>query len=448
MKLPPRHDRAANAIVFVWLTLGICSPSMPLFTQINKCAFGCEDCQPAQSIGDDVRANSTSVFEKLQLDSDLQVIGHPLAMSDMLSLIYVADPDMAEFIQSWQIPIAIDRKRLARAGITLDRIVIRRFYGLGVCRRSALRLILAEASLGYAVIDNRIILTTKEIADSLGNSVSDRPTILGLTHADVMVRRNITFAAGNLQLDVNEFLAPLIAGLHDEDRDVRFNSAYAIAGFGADADGAVKDLVEILVADDPTMRQVAKYSLSRIGQSAITPLLAAVENRDDTSSEFAAWTIAEMGITGRAATEGLIGVATRHIAIEPQINEEHCGRCRAIAMAVAQVSTVEERNSIPRLLGSNSPREREFALYVIGEIGSCEISSKEISREDLEQKLEALLFDQSVSVRRAAAWAFANLDVPLEAATKSLDAGSRDTDREVVLWANEALRKLRSIQKQ
>lgn len=345
---------------------------------------------------------------------------------------------------------------LARAGIALDQIVIQRYYAVGVCRRSALRLVLAEASLGYAVIGDGIVLTTKEIADSLGNSVSERPTVSGLTHNDVTVRRNNTFAAGNCRLSLNEFLAPLISGLKDADRDVRFNSAYAIAGFGSDARDAVHDLIAILIGDDFTLREVAKYSLSQIGQPAISPLLAAAEDLDPKNSEFAVMTLGDMGITGRAATEGLIGVATRHITAEPQIHDDDCAQCRAIAMAVAQVSTVGDRNSIRQLLSSKSPGERAFASYVVGDLGSSGMSYgvgdldssgmsfKEISSESVERELEELLLDQTITVRRAAARALANLDLQLETAMQLLETASQDADDEVRIWAREALRKLKA----
>lgn len=393
--------------------------------------------------GDEHRSRITPVDEVLRIESDLQT-SHPVALSNVLLQVYVADPELVTIIDSWQIRTAIDSTTMARKGIAFDQILVRSFYGSGVSRRSALRLILAEASLGYVVIGDGIVITTKETADSFWNSVSENPTVSSLTHRDVTVRRDAAFAVGNCRVVGDAFFAPLLCGLNDTDRDVRLNCAYAIAAYGSDANCAVDALVAILVSDDFTMREVAKYSLSRIGRCAIGPLLTATENGDEDISDFAACALGDMGIAGRTATEGLIGVVTRHIAAEPDIHDAHCRRCRTIALAVAQVSTIDDRTLISQLFRSNSPGERAFASYVIGELGSSGMASKEIAQDNVEPELEALLFDQTIAVRRAAAWALACLDFQLETATRSLEAASQDSDRDVRRWAGEALRRKRA----
>ena len=339
----------------------------------------------------------------------------------------------------WHIPATIDSKALERAGVDLGVIPAGEFNAAGVCRRSALRLMLARAALGYAVVANGIVITTKDCADTYGIANSARPTIEGLHHGDREARRDTVFAAGYWRLESRIWIPHLIDLLTDADRDVQFNSAYAIAAFGSEAIDAVEGLNLLLVSDDSSMREVAKFALSRIGPAAVNRLTTEIENPEIKIARVAAGALGDMGITGRLAMADLIDIATRHLATDQLTHEnDYCERCDLIAMAISRVGIGGNFDWLTRLMKSPNPGERALAAKICGELGASGVV--------FVPALQAMLSDQAVTVRRKAAWAMAQLDLPADTESSFLEAAERDSDRHVTLWAAVALRKLRATQ--
>jgi hypothetical protein len=74
--------------------------------------------------------------------------------------------DVVGFIQeTHQLPIQLDNKALADAGIGSDTVITRRVHGLKLC--SALDLLLGELDMTYVVRDEVLLLTTKTEAENL-----------------------------------------------------------------------------------------------------------------------------------------------------------------------------------------------------------------------------------------------------------------------------------------
>jgi hypothetical protein len=159
-------------------------------------------------------------------------------LGDVFLLVKTPDPAMAEFKKSWEMPTTVDTNAFGRVGIDPDRIPFYQFYGAGVCRRSALRLILAESSLSYGILEDGIVLTIKANADSYGNANSEKPTVARLCHCAleiavktalllallsdraVTVRQAAAWALANLELPVETATQSLEAATRDTDRDV------------------------------------------------------------------------------------------------------------------------------------------------------------------------------------------------------------------------------------
>lgn len=380
----------------------------------------------------DPTAAIRDVSKILELQSDFKMRGHPVALSDAL---FFLDSPFVE--DSWKLRTTIDSKALERAGINLKVIVISEFHATGISRKTALRLWLARATLGYAVDRDGLIVTTKLNADLHYAANSEPPSVENLAHSDADVRRETAFAAGSWHVDAQLWIVPLIAGLSDSDREVRFNAAYALAAFGPAAHEAIDELSAMLISDDLTVREVASYSLSQLGPDAVQGLLAALDNTDQDIAGYAGRAIGDMGVTAKEFAPDLITLGKLHVAVDPLVHEvDYCERCTTIASVIAKVDVGGDLESLRTLLNSDIAGERALAANAIGEFGSyaqiCEVEMQE------------LLSDHAVTVRRKAAWALAQMELPSNTETAALEAASSDSDRTVALWAAKALRIIRS----
>lgn len=430
------HCQIIILALFAIGTIGLCSCSPIVFkTDESSATVGSEVESPRTSDDDAgsqvaLAESHTTILRRLERVSDLDLIGHPAPMIGLLQLIRFEEGD--DF-NGWNIPVIEDRQALMRHGIRLDELVSSGLStgGLragGVRRRSSLRFVLDASGLAYYVNDTHFVVTTKEIATAKWLGELPKPKLDVLRNGSVAERRATTFALGFWHLDPEVWVEPLVRALTDTDRDVCFDAAYALGEMGPPADKAVGGLLRLLKSKDLTLREAAVFALGKIGPKATTGLLALIDDPDSAIAVAAAKSVGVMGSVGNAAISGLIEGAQRH-----SDNEELCER---IASSIAAIDLGDAVPKLRELLRSDQVGVRSFAASTLAEIGP--------PGQSCAADLLPLLTDSTIRVRIAAARALAQIDLPEDFPTDALETAAKDNDRHVSLWAQKALRAIKS----
>jgi protein-S-isoprenylcysteine O-methyltransferase Ste14 len=184
---------------------------------------------------------------------------------------------------------------------------------------------------------------------------------------------------------------------------------------------AVRPLAGLLADPDPALRQLAARGLGRTGSDrAVKPLIGRLA---DPSADVRHWAAVALGDLGAGT------------AVEPLIDllEEDAGTLRlAAAGALGRIDAAEAVAPLVEALGDPRPWTRAAVVEALGAIGS----------EDAVEPLLALLDDrtEAVHVRRAVVVALSQ--IRSSRAGPALRRALDDPDREVRIYAAEALRTL------
>lgn len=364
-----------------------------------------------------------SVMRQLERESELDMTGHPAPLGGLV--VYLS----GDYLEGWNLPTFVDKPALAKHGIRLDDICP--YWELragGVSRRSSLRFILDAGGVAFYVDDAKLVVTTKHIARVKWLEQLEKPEPKALGAAAVDKRRETAFAAGFWQLDPDVWVEPLAKALNDNDRQVGFDAAYALGELGPLAEKAIDPLVSLLRSKDLRLREAAVFALGKIGSRSTKRLLELIDDPDSEIALAAAKSFKVMGSVGKAAVPKLIEAGKRHAS-----NSELCD---SIGSAIAVNDSEQAVPELRKLLKSDSEGIRSFAANAIGEIGP--------PGQPCAKDLLPLLTDQSLRVRIDTAHALARLDLPDDFPTTELEAAAKDPDRHVSLWAQAALRVIRS----
>lgn len=184
---------------------------------------------------------------------------------------------------------------------------------------------------------------------------------------------------------------------------------------------AVRPLVGLLADPDPALRQLAARGLGRTGSDrAVEPLIGRLA---DPSADVRHWAAVALGDLGAGR------------AVEPLIDllGEDAGALRlAAASALGRIGAAEAVAPLVEALGDPRPWTRAGVVEALGAIGS----------EDAVEPLLALLDDrtEAVHVRRAVVVALSQ--IRSSRAGAALRRALHDPDREVRIYAAEALHAL------
>mgnify|MGYP001029600185 CR=1 FL=1 len=229
------------------------------------------------------------------------------------------------------------------------------------------------------------------------------------------------------QLDVTAGLFEADAGLVDklvaelrrtESNRRRSWLADALADIGRPA---AEPLIGLLDDGDPGIRQEAARALGRVdAQEAVGPLLRRLSD-ENSSVQF--WAVSSLG---QMRAEEALGPLVSILQARAKSTS------RAAAAALGRIGSAAAVDALIGFLDAPSWWDRVAAVDALGEIGS-------------EASLEALMarFDgEEVHVRRSIVVAL--LKIGSERAIGTLEAALGDADREVRLYASEALKRLRA----
>ncbi len=419
------------SILFVSAT--ICqddSPPIVVNAPATHAASGCGAQSPephAQNVGAQPasKMHHGNVHRKLEGISDLDLTGHPAPIAGLLTLI---GQDEGDELAGWNIQVLVDEHALTRHGIRLDELVPSELHASGVDRRSSLRFVLDSCGLGYYVGDKCVVVTTKPIAQIGWLSELPKPTPNSLKSDTIVERRNAAFAAGYRHIDPDTWIEPLTKALHDPDRQVAFDAAYALGVLGPQADRAINHLLKMLKSDDLTLREASVSALGKIGEKAVEGLLTSLDDPDSAIVFAAAKSLGVMGSAGKSAVPGLIAAGQRH--------SSNVDLCERIGTSISEIDLGDAIPKLRELLKSNQVGIRSFAAQTIGSIGPRANSCAE--------ELLSLLADKNTRVRIAVAYALAHIDLAEDVPISELEAAAKDSDRHVQLWAQKALRVVKS----
>lgn len=233
-------------------------------------------------------------------------------------------------------------------------------------------------------------------------------------------------------MDPEVWVEPLAIALNDDDRQVSFDAAYALGELGPPASAAIDALILLLQSSDPRRREAATFALGKIGPKAADRLLKLIDGMDESIAIAiaAAKAMNVMGSAGNSALSGLIEIAKRR--------SDGFDRRERLCEAVAAVGMGDALPKLRTFLKSDQAHVRTFSARTLANLRSRATSCGE--------DLLPLLSDQDIDVRGAAAYALANIDLDFDFPTDALEAAAKDDDRHVSLWAEEALRIIKSKQ--
>jgi len=167
-----------------------------------------------------------------------------------------------------------------------------------------------------------------EALGQIGDPRTVEPLIAALRDEDSNVRRVAAWALG--KIGDSQAVEPLIAALRNEDGNMRRVAAWALGKIGDSR--AVEPLIAVL-EDQATknwwrysVREAAAEALGRIGEPAVEPLIAALQDEDSNMRQGAA---GALGRIGEPAVEPLIAA----------LRDENSGVCRAAAQALKKIGT-------------------------------------------------------------------------------------------------------------
>jgi HEAT repeat protein len=375
-----------------------------------------------------------NVNEQLQVVSNLNAMGHGASYA---AFVFALPTDFL-----WSIPTIVDEPALANNGINLNNMALPAspFHAGGVSRRSSLRFVLDAGGLAYFVDNNkRLVVTTKSLARAKWITTLQEPTIEDLKAESPEKRREAAFAAGFYHLDPDVWVLPLVNALDDVDRNVQFDCVFALAELGPQAKAAIDGLTALLKSKDLTLREGATWALGKIGPKALVKLGELIHDPDPAVALAATKAFEVMGSAGNEAVPTLIAAGKQYADQKANWDDgEYCKFCAAIASALSKIELGDAVDPLRVLLNSDSKGTRAFAANAIGDIGP--------HAQVCEPELQKLLSDDSIAVRRNAAYALARIDLPSTTATTALEAAAKDSDHHVTLWAKEALRVIKSKQ--
>lgn len=362
----------------------------------------------------------------LDRESEFDFTGHSASLGALVT--YLGFRGYGEPV-GLGIPIEIDRFALFKKGIDLDELAP---YGAihagGVSRRSSLRFIFDAGGVGYYIDGQRLVVTTKQVARVSWLLQLKKPEMRSLASPDVEKRRETVFAAGFWPLDPVIWVEPLAKAVNDDDRQVSFDAAYALGELGPAAIGAIEALIQLLQHSDPRRREAATFALGKIGPNSADQLLKLIDGMDESIAIAAAKAMNVMGSAGNSALSGLIEIAKRR--------SDGFDRRESLCVAVAAVGMSDVLPKMRVLLKSDQARLRTFAARTLAELRS---QAKSCGKD-----LLPLLSDRNTDVRIGAAYALANIDLDSDFPTEALEAAAKDSDRNVSLWAQSALSKIKS----
>jgi HEAT repeat protein len=200
-----------------------------------------------------------------------------------------------------------------------------------------------------------------------------------------------------------------------ENRSIRQAARGTILSLG---DAAIPPLIAILHSGDRGTRRSAADMLAQFGEPAVTALLAALDTFDSDGRQVVIRTLGDMG---EAATEGLL-VSLR--------DPDDASRRTAARSALVKMGTLSVLALIDVLITSPPPVQQDaaWALAAIGEEAVPPLLRALQGRDDAARtailqtihhigdaavmQLLALLFDEALDLRLAAAWALGRIGAP------------------------------------
>lgn len=391
---------------------------VPLSMVYALCLVGQNALPPAPK---PARADTKeAIFAELSRTSELDLTGHPAPYGGLVL--------MLGFREGWNLNAVTDEPALAKQGIHLFEVhPYNELRAGGVSRRTSLRFVLDTVGAAYYVDDQRLVVTTKQIARVQWLSQLKAPQPAGLRSPSVAERRDTAFAAGFWHLDPDVWVEPLCSALADSDREVSFDSAYALGEFGPQAANAIGPLIGLLKSKDLTLREAAVFALGKIGPQATDRLLGLLNDTDSGIAVAGAKAFAVMGSVGKRAVPRLVEAAELHA--------EQVDVCDSISVAISMIDPTGAIPTLRKLLTALNADVRAFAANTIAEIGRPARSCG--------KDLLPLLTDPSTRVRIAAARALSQIDLPPDFPTKELEAATTDPNEHVKLWAKSAIHRIR-----
>jgi HEAT repeat protein/protein-S-isoprenylcysteine O-methyltransferase Ste14 len=194
-----------------------------------------------------------------------------------------------------------------------------------------------------------------------------------------------------------------------------------VAALEAEGEPALGSLLDLLGDPDPELRQIAARGLGRIGsERAVDPLLDSLADDDENVRH---WSISALGEIGDPrAVETLLALLDGDAP-------PHRG---AAADALGRIGSAAAVEPLIAVLDDPRPWVRAAVVEALGRLGSARVVAP----------LASLLADEGedVHVRRAVATAFARIRSP--DSKPALEAALSDDDREVRMYAAEALKLL------
>ena len=332
--------------------------------------------------------------------------------------------------EQWGVAFHFDREALNASGIALENITSPQgMRTIGVDRRSALRFLLESSGLGYIVEDNRIVITTKQIARGYWTSTLTKPKLENFPAKALDQRRDQVFSVAHFQLNAEDWVPLLTGSLESDDVQIRFDAAFALGGFGPEASEAVDPLITLLRSKDRTLQCVAAFALGRIGPVAIVRLCRVLDDRDEVTVCAAARALSVMGRRGRDCLPRLIAAGERHS------NSRDC--CEIIAEAISLIDPSGAVDDVKRMLSSQEKSIRSFGAIV----GAY---SKDYC-DGLGLEFAALLHDSDLQVRQDGARALAAIELPFGFPVAALEKGIYDEDHAVRIQVRAAVFRLTGV---
>jgi HEAT repeat protein/beta-lactamase regulating signal transducer with metallopeptidase domain len=246
--------------------------------------------------------------------------------------------------------------------------------------------------------------------------------------------------------DRNSNTNPMVQALHSSNPAERAAAACSLGRAGAAE--AMPALIGLLGDDTPIDRvdcwtggdwnpaigvlkhaspgEQAAIALAAMGQRAVEPLVAVLDNGNPVVRRNAAWAIGE--IRGGSGTN-------RSIAAEPLIialSDSDSWVRVAAAFSLGEMRPRRAKEALIAALGDASWNVREMAARALGEMKT---------REGVESLNALLLRDENERVRRKAAWALGEIRDPL--ALEALTAALEDQDGRVRATAKWAISEIR-----
>jgi HEAT repeat protein len=392
-------------------------------------------------------AGNAAIQKELETVSRLDFIRHPVSLGSLVSVLVSyakfgsideSQKDDESSAKIWSnISMYVDEPAFAKNGVDLDNTS---FFGPGgelraggVSKRSSLRFVLDACGASYYVGDEQLVITTKSVARAswLAQLTKPDPASLGSNFLDE--RRRTAFAAGFWSLDPDVWVEPLIRSLRDPDRQVAFDSAFALGELGPLANRAIVPLIDVLTSNDLTLREAACYAIAKIGPQAIDVLLKQVGDPDASIAIAAAKSLGLMGNASRRTVPSLIDIGKRRFEeIEVRM---------MISDVIASVDPKGSLSSLRQLMKNENASTRVFGVETIGRIGEVVPSSKQsiAGLDEIVHQIMELLLDENVEVRRGAAAALWQIDIPLETPREPLERAKQDKDSQVSQFATIAL---------